>query len=44
MLTRMREGSSPFAMTSNQTSPVNICAGPSTDGCFGRISNFVPFR
>jgi hypothetical protein len=41
VLTRTREGSSPFTMTSNQTSPVNICAGPLTDGCFGRISNVV---
>src|SRR5713226_8892807 len=37
-LTRIREGSSPLAMASIQTSPVNHSAGPLADGCFGRIS------
>jgi hypothetical protein len=41
MLTRIREGSSPFAMMSNQTSPVNISAGPFVLGCMVRISNFL---
>jgi hypothetical protein len=38
-LTRRRDGSSPFAVTSNQTSPVNISAGPFVLGCLRRISN-----
>src|SRR3954454_11720553 len=38
VLTRTREGASPRAMTSNQTSPVNISAGPLVLGCLGTIS------
>src|SRR5947209_20570794 len=38
VLTRMREGSSPLATTSNQTSPVKSSAGPLVDGVFGWIS------
>src|SRR5918994_2513896 len=41
-LTRSREASSPFAMTSSQTSPVNLSAGPFAVGCFGWISNVPP--
>src|SRR5580658_2909014 len=40
-LTRIRDGSSPRAMTSNQASPVNVSAGALTLGCFGLISNFL---
>src|SRR2546430_1367304 len=39
----MRDGSSPFAITSNQTSPVNRSAGPLAVGCFGCISTSAPF-
>src|SRR5437667_3541431 len=34
----MREGSSPLAMASTQTSPVNVSAGPLTVGCLGLVS------
>src|SRR6266508_1662671 len=37
-LTRMREGSSPLAMTSYQASPVNVSAGALTVGRLARIS------
>src|SRR5207245_9069472 len=42
VLTRIRDGPSPFAITSNQTSPVNRSAGPVADGCFGSIANSSP--
>src|SRR6476619_651288 len=38
VFTRTREGSSPLMMTSNQTSPVNISAGPLVLGVLVRIS------
>ena len=40
-LTRIRDGSSPWAMASNQASPVNVSAGALTLGSFGLISNFL---
>src|SRR3954449_13052675 len=44
VLTRTREGASPRAMTSNQTSPVNICAGPLVLGCLGNSSMSLLLR
>jgi hypothetical protein len=38
-LTRIRDGSVPRAMTSNQASPVKVAAGALVVGCFGKISN-----
>src|ERR1700685_796348 len=43
-LTRILDGSSPLAMTSNQASPVNVSAGALTLGCFGLVSNFLLLR
>src|SRR5687768_10117589 len=42
MATRMREGRSPFAIMSNQTSPTNVSDGPLVVGSLGWISNFPP--
>jgi hypothetical protein len=41
VLTRSREGETPAAITSNQTSPVKVSAGPWAVGCFGWISTFL---
>lgn len=39
MLTRIRKGSWPAAITSNQASPLNVSPGAFTVGFFGTISN-----